>query len=100
MLGVLTSAVRICGVDGWWGGRHIVIRQAKRQVRGVQESTDMVRCSLSKRLNMFNSAIESFTRVADSNALYYNYTDIKHFLKIGPPFPPCLHGISRFRVTF
>ena len=50
---------------------------AKRQVRGVKESTEMVRCILSKRLNMFNSAIESLTRV-DSNALYR----LKHFLML------------------
>ena len=40
---------------------------AKRQVRGVKESPEMVRCCLSERLNMLNSAIESFTRV-ESNA--------------------------------
>ena len=32
--------------------------QAKRQVRGVQESPEMVRCCLSGRLNMITSALE------------------------------------------
>ena len=43
--------------------------RAKRQVRGVKESPKWVRSSLSNRLNMFDSAIESLTRV-DSNALF------------------------------
>ena len=44
---------------------------AKRQVRGVKESPEMgvCVCCLSNRLNMFDSAIESLTRV-DSNALF------------------------------
>ena len=42
---------------------------AKRQVRGVKESPEMGVCCLSNRLNMFDSAIESLTRV-DSNALF------------------------------
>ena len=42
---------------------------AKRQVRGGQESPEMGVCCLSNRLNMFDSAIESLTRV-DSNALF------------------------------
>ena len=32
--------------------------KAKRQVRGVQESPEMVRCCLSGRLNMITSALE------------------------------------------
>ena len=43
--------------------------RAKRQVRGVKESPEMGVCCLSNRLNMFDSAIESLTRV-DSNALF------------------------------
>jgi len=43
--------------------------RAKRQVRGVKESPENNRRSVSKRLDMFDSAIESLTRV-DSNALF------------------------------
>ena len=43
--------------------------RAKRQVRGVKESPENNICCLSNRLNMFDSAIESLTRV-DSNALF------------------------------
>ena len=39
---------------------------AKRQVRGVQESPEMVRCCLSGRLNMITSALERAWR-ADSD---------------------------------
>ena len=42
---------------------------AKRQVRGVKESPENNICCLSNRLSMFDSAIESLTRV-DSNALF------------------------------
>ena len=43
--------------------------EARRQVRGGQESPEMGVCCLSNRLNMFDSAIESLTHV-DSNALF------------------------------
>ena len=48
-----------------WAAKEL----AKRQVRGFQESPKMVRCCLSKRLDMFDSAINSLTRV-ESNAPY------------------------------
>ena len=49
--------------------RPFLCQSAKRQVRGVKESPENNICCLSNRLNMFDSAIESLTRV-DSNALF------------------------------